>query len=68
MIDKIAPYAKAVAGFLAPGATLLIAAVQVGSDGGTAVTPAEWITAAATCVVTAGTVYAVRNAPQRKDA
>ena len=65
MIDKIAPYAKAVVGFVAPAATLLIAAVQTGSDGGTAVTPAEWITAACACVVTAATVYAVPNATEK---
>lgn len=61
MIDKIAPYWKAVVGFLAPAAVLVIAAVQPGSDGGTAITAAEWITAACTCVATSAGVYTVPN-------
>lgn len=61
MLDKIKPYAKAVIGFVAPGAVLLIAAVQPGSDGGTVITVAEWITAACTCVATSAGVYAVPN-------
>ena len=62
MIDKLAPYAKAVVGFIAPGATILIASVLPGSAGGEAITAAEWITAACTCIVTAAGVYAIPNA------
>lgn len=63
-MKKIAPYWKAAVGFVAPGASLLIAAVLPGSDAGSAITTAEWITAGATCVVTAGAVYtAPRNRP-----
>lgn len=57
----IAPYWKAVVAFVAPGATILIAAVTAPSDGGTAITSAELVTALATCVVTAATVYKVPN-------
>ena len=60
-MNRLRPYAKALVGFVAPGATVLIAAVAPGSDGGTAVTAAEAITAACTCLVTAGAVYAVPN-------
>lgn len=63
-MKKIAPYWKAAVGFVAPGASLIIAAVLPGSDGESAITQAEWITAAATCVVTSGGVYAVRNRPK----
>lgn len=62
MLEKIAPYWKAVVAFVAPGATIVIASVLEGSDGGTIITAAEWITAACTCLVTAATVYAVPNA------
>ncbi len=64
-MNKFAPYWKAAVGFIAPGASLLIAAVLPSSDGGSAITLAEWITAGATCVVTAGAVYA---APRNRDA
>ena len=40
MIDKLAPYAKAVVGFVAPGATILIASVLPGSAGGEVITAA----------------------------
>ena len=64
-MDRIAPYWKAAVGFVAPGASLLIAAVLPGSDGGSAITAAEWITAGATCIVTAAAVYAApRNRPR----
>lgn len=53
-----AKYWKAAVGFVAPGASLVIAAVTEGSPGGSAITSAEWITAAATCVVTSAAVAA----------
>lgn len=68
-MKRIAPYWKAVVGFIAPGASLLIAAVLPVSDGGSAITSAEWITAAATPFVTAAAVYAAprnRPAPARR--
>ena len=62
MVD-IRPYAKAVVGFVAPAATLIIAAVTTASPGGELITAAEWITAACACIVTAAGVYAVPNTP-----
>ena len=60
-MEALAPYWKAVIGFIAPAAALLISAVTEGSAGGEAITAGEWITAACTAVVTAGAVYAVPN-------
>lgn len=53
-MSRVAPYWKAVVGFVAPGAALIIA------NGG-AMSGRDWIVAAATCVVTGATVYAVPN-------
>lgn len=63
-MEKLAPYWKAVIGFVAPAAAIIVASVLDGSDGGTAITAAEWITAACTAVITASTVYAVPNQPK----
>jgi hypothetical protein len=60
-MEKLAPYWKAVVGFVAPAAAILISAVLEGSDGGTAITGAEWVTAGCTAVITAAGVYSVRN-------
>lgn len=57
----LAPYFKAVVGFLAPAAVSITAAVLPGSDGGTAITQAEAVTAAAACIITAAAVYAAPN-------
>jgi hypothetical protein len=62
MLEKIGPYWKAVVGFAAPGATVLVASVLEGSAGGTTITTGEWITAACAAVITAGGVYAKGNA------
>lgn len=61
MLTKIAPYWKAVVGFVAPGAVLIGAAVTESSAGGAAITQAEWVTAAVACVVTSAGVYAATN-------
>lgn len=61
MLEKIPQVAKAIIAFFAPGAAMLITAITDASDGGTAVTGAEWIGALATAVVVGGTVYAVPN-------
>ena len=61
MLEKLAPYAKAILGFIAPGAIVIIAAVTAGSDGGTDITQAEWITAACSAIITGAGVYAVPN-------
>jgi len=64
MLEKFAPYWKAVVAFLAPGVVALGAAVQVGSEGGSAVTVPEWVGIVVACFATAGLVYAVPNASQ----
>lgn len=62
-MEKLAPYWKAVVGFVAPACAILISAVLEGSDGGTAITAAEWVTAGCTAVITAAAVYRVPNSP-----
>lgn len=63
MIDLIARYRKAVLGFIAPGAIIIGSAVTSASDGGTAITGAEWVTAVVACIVTGAAVGAVSNKP-----
>lgn len=63
-MDKIAPYWKAVVGFIAPGVVAIASAVTEASAGGTAITQAEWITAACATIITAAAVYATPNKPQ----
>jgi hypothetical protein len=59
--EKVAPYAKAVVGFISPGVTALVAAVQDGSPGGSNVTGPEWVGIAAACILTGALVFAVPN-------
>lgn len=66
-LDSIRPYAKAVVGFVTPGVVALVAAVQDGSPGGQAVTPAEWIGIAAACVITGGAVFTIPNTDRGPD-
>lgn len=61
MLEKVAPYWKAVVGFVAPAAVVLTAAVTESSAGGTAITAGEWVTAGCAAVITAGGVYAKSN-------
>lgn len=60
-MKKIAPYAKAVVGFITPGAVLIGAAVTEASVGGSSITTSEWVTAAVACIVTGGAVYRTPN-------
>lgn len=60
-MEKIAPYWKAVVGFVAPGVVTLGAAVTEASDGGSHITTAEWVTALVACVVTSTAVWGVPN-------
>lgn len=62
-MSKIAPYWKAVVGFVTPGAVLIGAAVTAASDGGTSITTAELVTAVVACVVTSGAVWAAPKDP-----
>jgi len=60
-MDKIAPYYKAVAGFLIPFLTQIAAALTARSDGGTTITQSEWLTAILTSLAAGGVVFAVPN-------
>ena len=60
-LDKIKPYAKAVAGFIVPFAGAIVTAVAEKSPGGEAITSAEWIAAIALAVTTGGAVFTVPN-------
>lgn len=60
-MKRIAPYAKALVGFITPGAVLIGSAVTDASDGGSRITTAEWVTAIVACVVTGGAVYRTPN-------
>jgi hypothetical protein len=62
-IKNLPRYWKAVAGFFAPAASIIGLAVLPGSDGGSSITQAEWITAAVAAIVTASTVGVTRNQP-----
>ena len=67
-MEQVRRCAKALVGFVAPGAVLVIAAVQDGSPGGDSITAGEWWTVAATCVATAGGVYLTGPRGGRVDA
>ena len=60
-LDAIAPYWKAILGFITPGAVIIGSAVLDGSDGGTAITSSEWVTAVVAMIVTGGAVYGKGN-------
>jgi hypothetical protein len=64
-MEKIAPYWKAVIGFITPGVVGLVAAVQDSSPGGSAITGPEWVGIAAACILTAGGVFVVPNKDPR---
>jgi hypothetical protein len=61
MLDKIAPYWKAVVGFVVPGAGSLIQAMTDVSPGGSTITKNELIAAVLICIITSGAVYGVPN-------
>jgi hypothetical protein len=52
-----------VVGFVVPGAVIIGSSVTSGSDGGSHITTAEWVTAIVACLVTSGGVAAATNAP-----
>jgi hypothetical protein len=57
-------YWKAIIAFLVPGAVVIGSAVTSGSDGGTSITSAEWVTAVVAMIITGGAVAAgPANAP-----
>lgn len=66
-MNKIAPYLKAVVGFLTPGVVALGFAIQDGSPGNSAITQAEWVAALVACFMTGGAVFTVKNSgPQHR--
>ncbi|MCF6376887.1 hypothetical protein L2K70_04665 [Nocardioides KLBMP 9356] len=60
-MNKIAPYWKAVVGFVAPGAVLIGSAVTEASAGAEHITTGEWVTAVVACIVTSAAVYGTPN-------
>ena len=57
-------YWKGILAFLVPGAVIIGSSVTSGSDGGTTITSAEWITAIVAMIVTGGAVgFGPANAP-----
>ena len=61
-MNKLSQYWKGALAFVAPGAVIIGSSVLQGSDGATAITTAEWVTAAVACIVTGGLVTAKSNA------
>jgi hypothetical protein len=60
-MSALAPYAKAIVAFIAPGVVAAVTAVQEASPGGSTITGPEWVGIAAACILTAAGVYAVPN-------
>lgn len=60
-MDKIAPYYKAVTGVVVPFLTQIGAALLDSSDGGSAITAHEWISAVVISLVAGGAVFTVPN-------
>lgn len=62
-LDALKPYAKAIVGFIAPGAVVIGNAVLDSSAGGEHITTGEWVTAVVAAIVTAAAVWRVPNRP-----
>ena len=60
---NIPKYWKAVVGFAAPAAVVIASAATSGSDGGSSITKAEWVTAVCAAVITAAGVGFAKNRP-----
>lgn len=67
VVDVLKGSAKAIVGFIAPGAALIGAAVTDQSPGGEAITRGEWITGLVACITTAAVVWAVPNKGPRDE-
>ena len=63
VLAKIGEYRKAIAAVLVPGLVVLGAALLAGSEGGSAVTAAEWVGIAIASLGTGGAVALVNNRP-----
>lgn len=62
-MNSIAPYWKALIGFIAPGAVVLTGAVTETSAAGASITTGEWVTAVCAAVITGAAVYGKSNRP-----
>jgi hypothetical protein len=60
-MNAIAPYYKAVAAFVVPFLTAIIAALLETSDGGSKIMTNEWLTAIVAALLAGGVVFAVPN-------
>lgn len=67
MIETAGRYAKAIVGFLAPGIVVIGGALTAGSDGGSAITAAEWGTALVAAFGTGAAVALKGNADRVSD-
>ena len=64
MIDKIAPYWKAVVGFITPGLVVIGSSLADSSEGGSKITTGEWVSALIAMFATSAAVYAAKNKPK----
>jgi hypothetical protein len=64
LLTLIPQFWKAIIAFVAPAAVVIGASVLKGSDGGSTITQAEWITAAVAAIITSAGVGAKGNAPK----
>ena len=60
-MDVIAPYYKAVTAIIVPFLTQIGAGLLGPSDGGSTITPYEWISAIIISLVAGGAVFTVKN-------
>ena len=58
---SLAPYAKAATALVSTLATTVVAAMLVGSDGGSSITQTEWIGIACTTIIATVGVFIVPN-------
>jgi hypothetical protein len=68
LLELALKYKKAIAGFVTPGVVTLLAAMQDGSEGGSAVTRAEWVGVALACFGTSALVAGLRNIDPKEPA
>jgi hypothetical protein len=62
LVQRVDEARKAVAAFVVPALVALGSALLAGSDGGSGVSAAEWVTVVVAGLGTSGIVYEVRNA------
>lgn len=62
MLDKLAEYRKAIAGFITPGIVIIIASLAPASDGGSTITISEWLYVILAVLGTGTAVAAIPNA------